>query len=91
MTVWAETQGRRVNSFAFTWPAFHSCLSQGAGRQRHPAPPATQTCSLGGSQTPWSRSSLSHQPRGLDFKRSLFATKARPPWKGLHVGKVRQE
>lgn len=40
MTVWAETQGRRVNSFAFTWPAFHSCLSRGAGRQRRPGSPS---------------------------------------------------
>lgn len=46
MTVWARTQGRRVNSFAFTWPAFHSCLSRGAGGQRRPgAPGDPNTCS----------------------------------------------
>lgn len=46
MTVWAETQGHKVNSLCSRGPAFQSCLSGGAGCQVAPSqPPATQTCS----------------------------------------------
>lgn len=46
MTVWAETQGHRVNSFTFTWPYIPEPPLPGCWPLvLPPAPPATQTCS----------------------------------------------
>lgn len=76
MTVWAETQGRRVNSSAFTWPAFHSCLWLGAGRQRRPGAPSNPNLFS-------EAAGLTRGPRISEARPSLLATKPRSPWKGL--------
>lgn len=80
MTVWAETQGHRVNSFVFT------CLSQRsravcpgvlANSITPSMPPATQTCSQ-------------RQPDLLELGFQIFNAhsslqqKLKPPQKRLH-------
>lgn len=90
MTVWAETQGLRVNSSVFTWPSIPELPVPGYWLPAlPPAPSATQTCSQRQLDLLelWF---LNHCPwLWISHAGSSLQQKPRPPWKGLHWWRVK--